>query len=1488
MFVCLFVSEVPAMAAGQPGERYEEVVQADGPVAWYRFADAAGSSTLADSAGSYTATNHGITLGEEGPFDGTQAGSFNGEAYAALPSNPLAGASAFTAEAWIHRMAGTTRQPIFDFGSSASNHMYLTGASSLTGHPMLFEIRTSAGTIFQVTAPKPESGIWEYVTVTETSSGTLTLYDDGKQVGQTTGATISPSSLGSLPDDYLGKSVAEYPSYHGLLSNVAFYNKALSSERILAHYEAAAPVNVTLPSITGTTKQGRVLTAKTGSWSGVEPITFAYQWLRCNSAGGECAEIELATTTKYTLVNGDVGKTLRVAVAGTDGAGSDSVRSEQTATIEGIQPSHTALPNVSGTAEVGQLLSAGTGSWEGTTPISYAYQWEACGPSLCRHIAGATSASYRIEGAQLGKTMRVIVTASNVAGSANANSEKTALVTPGPPVNTYPPEVFGTVKAGQTLSASTGSWAGSEPFAYAYQWQSCNSKGEACSNITEATSSSYALSSSNIGHTLRVLVTAKNSVGSESATSSPSPVVGAAPPLNTQLPTITGIAQEGQTLSASPGTWSGVEPISYSYQWQRCSVGSIGAEGSGNGQFERPGDVAVDSAGALWVVDSGNDRVEEFSETGEYLRQFGAEGTGEGQLSEPSALVVDSKGDVWVADTGNDRIEEFGPSGEYLRQISVWGEESEEGTEEANRLEAPEGVAIDRDGDIWVSDTRSGELVVFNGEGEYLKTVGSQGSGPGQFGEPEGVAVDSQGDVWVADWSNDRVEEFSEQGEYVREFGSEGTGHGQFEEPDGIAVSGNGHVLVGDIGNNRVEEFNDRGEYLREFGSAGGAEPGQFELEVPMGLTVVSNGDIWLTDVENDRLEKFNEEGEYLGGHCENIAGASSHTYSPAAADVGSTLQVVVTATDADGEASATSPLTSDVLRAAPSNTVPPVVEGTAEEGQTLTATTGTWSGPSLIYAYQWESCESSGAGCSDIEGATSSTYVPGYGEIGKRMRVTVTAENSSGKASATSTASAVVVPAAPANMSAPTIEGAARDGETLSASIGSWSGTPPLTYAYQWQDCNALGESCVAIAGATSSTYVLEPGDEGASIEVVVTATNAQGTTSASSARTAVVAASPPENTMRPVIAGIAQEGETLTASSGSWNGVKPISYSYQWQRCGLVTIGSAGSGVGQFDHPAGVAIDASGNLWVLDYGNDRVEEFTEKGVYLRQFGSAGSGDGQLSRPSALAIDSKGNIWVADTGNDRIEEFSPSGEYLRQFGSLGSEKGQLDAPEGIAIGADDDVWVSDTGNARIEEFSSEGEYLRTIGSRGSAPGEFEEPDGIAVDSKGDLWVADSANYRVEEFAEDGEYIREFGSKGSGDGHFEAPYAVAVSPRGRILVGDIGNDRVEEFGEHGEYLYEFGEQGSGPGQFGLGAPMGFAVAGDEIWLTDYENDRVEAFGEQGETRGGTCENITGATASSYTATAADVGLTLQVIVTATNVDGLDSVASQQTSIVGEG
>jgi Polysaccharide lyase len=204
--------------------------------------------------------------------------------------------------------------------------------------------------------------------------------------------------------------------------------------------------------------------------------------------------------------------------------------------------------------------------------------------------------------------------------------------------------------------------------------------------------------------------------------------------------------------------------------------------------------------------------------------------------------------------------------------------------------------------------------------------------------------------------------------------------------------------------------------------------------------------------------------------------------------------------------------------QAPPQTVAPPSISGTPQVPNTLAASTGTWQGNGLKYAYQWLACDSTGAKCSALSGATSSNESLGASLVGDTLRVVVTASNHAGSAAATSAATGTISgastppppppPTSPSNSSPPTVSGTPQQGQTLSAATGSWSGTTPITYTYQWQRCDSAGNACTAISGATAATYALASADVGSTARVSVTASNSAGSATASSAATAVVTA--------------------------------------------------------------------------------------------------------------------------------------------------------------------------------------------------------------------------------------------------------------------------------------------------------------------------------------------------------------------------------------------
>ena len=225
-----------------------------------------------------------------------------------------------------------------------------------------------------------------------------------------------------------------------------------------------------------------------------------------------------------------------------------------------------------------------------------------------------------------------------------------------------------------------------------------------------------------------------------------------------------------------------------------------------------------------------------------------------------------------------------------------------------------------------------------------------------------------------------------------------------------------------------------------------------------------------------------------------------------------------------------------------------PAITGTAQQGKVLAATTGAWTGPAVVlYKYQWQRCTAAGAACADLAGALGATYQPVAADVGAALRVVVTAVNTGGSSSSMSAPTAAVLPAAPESTAPPVLGGFAREGSTLTTSLGTWNGSP-TTYAVDWRRCDTAGAGCVS-TGATGTSYAVVARDLGSRMRAYVTASNAGGGSTAVSGASSVVGFAAPENRQPPQVTGTPRAGSALTAAPGDW--VDAASYGYRWWRC-------------------------------------------------------------------------------------------------------------------------------------------------------------------------------------------------------------------------------------------------------------------------------------------------------------------------------------------------
>jgi len=287
---------------------------------------------------------------------------------------------------------------------------------------------------------------------------------------------------------------------------------------------------------------------------------------------------------------------------------------------------------------------------------------------------------------------------------------------------------------------------------------------------------------------------------------------------------------------------------------------AIGSHGASNGQFNGPsGGVAFDGEGNLVVADGQNHRIQVFRYIdGAHMRTIGGRGKGNGQLNGPWGIAFDGAGHIIVSECDGHRVQVLRYS-DGAHVITIGSRGSGNG-----QFNSPRGIAVDGEGNI------EGNIAVFDhgnarvqvhrlSDGAYMRTIGSRGSGNGQFaGGLGGVAFDSEGDLVVADCSNHRVQvlRYSD-GTHLRTIGSEGKGFGQFRWPSGVAFDAAGHIVVVEAGNNRVQvlRYSD-GAHVRTISSQKGAGSGKKQFNRPCGgVAIGSDGRIVVADTDNHRVQ---------------------------------------------------------------------------------------------------------------------------------------------------------------------------------------------------------------------------------------------------------------------------------------------------------------------------------------------------------------------------------------------------------------------------------------------------------------------------------------------------------------------------------------------------------------------------------------------------------------------------------------------------------
>jgi DNA-binding beta-propeller fold protein YncE len=269
-------------------------------------------------------------------------------------------------------------------------------------------------------------------------------------------------------------------------------------------------------------------------------------------------------------------------------------------------------------------------------------------------------------------------------------------------------------------------------------------------------------------------------------------------------------------------------------------VGWVGTFGRGEVQFTHPQSVTEGPGGRLYVVDSGNDRIQVLSDRLSYLFEFGGFTFNAGgspneldqqRFDEPYDAVVTINRDIYITDRNNSRVVHLDRDGRY---VGAFGQDS--------RLRVPRGIAGNSRGEVLVADTDNDQVQIFDRDGRFVFRIGTFGHGERQFQQPRDVSVDLENNIYVADTLNDRVQVFDQFGKLLSIFG------GEFRRPQGIRADSDGFVWVVDSQARQVLRYTPAGHLVERLGNP------LYPLENPTDVVEVEGGALYIVDAGHSAL----------------------------------------------------------------------------------------------------------------------------------------------------------------------------------------------------------------------------------------------------------------------------------------------------------------------------------------------------------------------------------------------------------------------------------------------------------------------------------------------------------------------------------------------------------------------------------------------------------------------------------------------------------
>ena len=935
-----------------------------------------------------------------------------------------------------------------------------------------------------------------------------------------------------------------------------------------------------------------------------------------------------------------------------------------------------------------------------------------------------------------------------------------------------------------------------------YQWW--NSAGA----IQDATNADYDLNPAQTNNSDNYFVIVANDYGA---------ITSAVATLVVYLPVaITGQPQSQTVPAGSDVTLSvtatGTAPLTYQWQFNGTNLpndiittvagGGNGGDGAAtNASLNLPFGVGVDALGNLFIADTGDQRIRKVDTNG-FITTVAGNGiwgySGDGGAATnasflfPLDVAADASGNLFIADQDNHRVRRVDTNGIITTVVGngTSGYSGDGGAATNASLRFPRCVTLDAAGNLFIADSGGSVIRQVDTNG-IITTVAGNGtagySGDGgaatnaNLNQPNCVALDALGNLLIADSENNVIRKVDTNGLITTVAGNGTTGYSgdggaatnaSLNDPTGVAVDALGNLLIADshnslirqvnasglistvAGNSRTNQYGFVGDYSGDGGAATNAS-----LYYPTGLAVDASGNLFIADLNNNRIRRVVPTTD-----------PAITIYNLTTNNAGNYTVIV-----SNPFGSITSSVATVTLALPPSISVQPAGQSVAAGTPATLSVTVSGTAP---LTYQW--WNSAGA----ILDATNASYLLNPAQTNNSDNYFVVVTNVYG---ATTSAVAALVVYLPVNLTGQPQNQTVAAGANVTLSVTA-SGTGPFGYQWLFNDTTVLNNLITTVAGNDVQGY---SGDGGA-------ATNAS------------------------------------------------LSY------------------------PSGVAVDASGNLFIADYYNNRIRKVDTSGLITTVAGNgtaAYSGDGgpatnaSLSYPSDLALDATGDLFIADTQNSVIRQVDTNGLITTVAGNgtaaYSGDGGvatnaSLSYPSGVAVDASGDLFIADRNNHCIRQVDTNG-LITTVAGDGAqgysgdgaaaTNASLSYPSGVAVDADGNLFIADTGNQCIRQVDTNGliTTVAGNGTQGySGDGgpatnaSLNQPNSVVVDAFGNLFIADAANGRIREVDPAGLITTPAGNgtQGySGDGGAATNAslyyPTDTAVdAFGNLFIADLENHRI--------------------------------------------------------------